>query len=92
MSRNESQTIRTLKTENRKLRREVARLEKVLRRYQDLDIESDECVEQKPERPKKKGSCPHCGSDKVRARIDLPNGKVAARCQSCGEHYHLDSL
>jgi hypothetical protein len=91
MARSESQTVRTLKRENRKLRRDISRLERELKRYQNLDVEDDEEVTEKAPDPRRRVGCPQCGGERVRAQMQLPNSNKMIRvCSGCGERYQVE--
>lgn len=75
-----AKTLADLRSENRSLRRQLARL----RRENDrLASEAeDEEGEEQPAPEEMKEQCPKCGSFDLGA-ISTPNGKTVVSCRSC---------
>jgi len=72
-----------LEKENAMLHRKVASLEKRLRRYQDLDFETDETPVVIDKKVKEdKPTCPACGSTDL-MYLDIPNNKKVCFCKGC---------
>lgn len=75
--------VAVLKKQVKALKREVARLKKMLQ--QDLPVKEEKAAAEPEHNPEPVFLCPLCGSDKI-GHHTTPSGKQVRACKSCKKY------
>jgi formylmethanofuran dehydrogenase subunit E len=78
--RQKAREMFNLKSENQQLKRQVARLQREVEKWSNIEPVEGEEVEAAPK--KKKNGCQNCGETTFK-ELQIPNGSILKICMAC---------